>query len=276
MAHVTRGAIALALLAALAACSGNFSSGQQGNPLPPGGVGGATPMSNGTAAPNAKNGSATPSPGPATYPLADAANGFACPETQPDFACQIRFNVPPPTPTPKPSKKKTPPPTASPSPSPAPTLNPSATPSPASTAPTITLMAEALPKESPVMVHVPKDVTKVTTLMTVAITTNADFPLDGLAIASFTLPKDQIPGRGFALQLFLQRMQGKAKTYAPVISLDKSSLQKNMLIFGFTAPKFTVAKNNTYVLVLYGTGIPSASASPAPTSSASPSPTTSP
>jgi hypothetical protein len=71
-------------------------------------------------------------------------------------------------------------------------------------------------------------------------------------------------------------MQGKAKTYAPVISLDKSSLQKNMLIFGFTAPKFTVAKNNTYVLVLYGTGIPSASASPAPTSSASPSPTTSP
>ncbi len=130
------------------------------------------------------------------------------------------------------------------------------------------------------MAHVPKDVTKVTALMTVAISTTADFPLDGLAIASFTLPKDQIPGRGFALQLFLQRMQGKTKTYAPVISLDKSSLQKNMLIFGFTPPKFTVAKNNTYVLVLYATDIagatpgpttaPSSAPSAAPTSSASP------
>jgi hypothetical protein len=158
--------------------------------------------------------------------------------------------------------------------------NPSATPSPASTTPTITLTAEALPKESPVMVHVPKDATKVTTLMAVTITTSADFPLDGLAIASFTLPKDQITGRGFALQLFLQRMQGKTKTYAPVISLDKSSLQKNTLIFGFMPPKFTVAKNNTYVLALYATDIASASAGPeasgAPVSSASPLATSSP
>ncbi len=117
------------------------------------------------------------------------------------------------------------------------------------------------------MAHVPKDVTKVTALMTVAISTSADFPLNGLAIASFTLPKDQIPGRGFALQLFLQRMQGKTKAYAPVISLDKSSLQKNTLIFGFTPPKFTVAKNNTYVLVLYATDIAGASAAPSSTGS---------
>jgi hypothetical protein len=155
-----------------------------------------------------------------------------------------------------------------------PGANPSATPSPASTAPTITLTAAALPKESPVMVHVPKDAAKVTTLMTVAITTSADFPLDGLAIATFTLPKDQIPGRGFALQLFLQRMQGKTKTYAPVLSLDKSSLQKNMLIFGFTPPKITVQKNNTYVLVLYATDIAAASATPS--AAPSPSPTASP
>jgi len=121
--------------------------------------------------------------------------------------------------------------------------------------------------------------------MTVTITTNADFPLDGLAIASFTLPKDQLTtGRGYALQLFLQRMQGKTKTYAPVISLDKSSLQKNMLIFGFTPPKFTVAKNNTYVLALYATEIAGASAEPIPAASspttnlktAAPSPTSTP
>jgi hypothetical protein len=129
------------------------------------------------------------------------------------------------------------------------------------------------------MVHVPKDVVKTVTLMTVTITTSADFPLDGLAIASFTLPKDQITtGRGFALQLFLQRMQGKTKTYAPVISLDKSSLQKNILVFGFMPPKFTVAKNNTYVLALYATDIAVASAGPssAPSATASPSPTASP
>ncbi len=126
------------------------------------------------------------------------------------------------------------------------------------------------------MVHVPKDAAKVVALMTVTITTSADFPLDGLAIASFTLPKDQIPGRGFALQLFLQRMQGKTKTYAPVLSLDKSSLQKTMLIFGFTPPKITVQKNNTYVLALYATEIAGASALPSTTPSATPSPTRSP
>lgn len=130
------------------------------------------------------------------------------------------------------------------------------------------------------MVHVPKDVAKVNALMAVTITTSADFPLDGLAIATFNLPKEQIANRGFALQLFLQRMQGKTKVYAPVLSLDKSSLQKNTLIFGFTPPKMTVTKGNTYVLVLYGDDIGTPGASPTssatPNSTASPSSTASP
>jgi hypothetical protein len=119
------------------------------------------------------------------------------------------------------------------------------------------------------MVHAPKNALNVVALMMVTLTTSADFPLNGLAIAQFTLPKEQIGGRGFALQLFLQRTQGKSKSYAPVLSLDKSSLEKETLIFGFMPPKITVAKGNTYVLVLYGTDI---SASSAPTGSASPSP----
>jgi hypothetical protein len=122
------------------------------------------------------------------------------------------------------------------------------------------------------MVHIPKNVSQVVPLMTVSISTTADFPLDGLAIASFTVPKDQIPGRGFALQLFVQRTQGKTKSYLPVLSLDKSSLQSNTLVFGFMPPKFTVAKNTTYVLALYGTQIAGASA--APSTSGSPIPTT--
>jgi len=137
------------------------------------------------------------------------------------------------------------------------------------------LNAQALPKAAPAMVHVPKNALNVTALMMVTLTTSADFPLNGLAIAQFTLPKEQIGGRGFALQLFLQRMQGKTKSYAPVLSLDKSSLQKETLIFGFMPPKITVSKGNTYVLVLYATDI-SASAGASSTPSPSPNPSASP
>ncbi len=128
------------------------------------------------------------------------------------------------------------------------------------------------------MVHVPKNALNVIALMMVMITTSADFPLNGLAIAQFTLPQEQISGRGFALQLFLQRAQRKTKSYAPVLSLNKSSLQKSTLIFGFRPPKLTVGKGNTYVLVLYGTDVsqtPSGLAPSAPPS-ASPSPSSSP
>jgi len=121
------------------------------------------------------------------------------------------------------------------------------------------------------MVHVLKNALHVSALMMVTLTTTADFPLNGLAIAQFTLPKEQIGGRGFALQLFLQHTQGKTKSYAPVLSLDKASLQKNTLIFGFMPPKIVVSKGNTYVLVLYGTDI-----APSSAPSANPSPSSSP
>ena len=272
---LSRPALVALMLVAIAACSGNFSSGTQGNPIPPVGSSGPFGATVGSTAKPSATSSATP--GPAIYPLADAPNGFSCPDTLPDYSCQIRFNVPPPTPTPKPNPKAkhAPPPTPSPSPTPAPASSGSASPSPASSAPTVTLTAEAQPKAAPAMVHVPKDVSQVVPLMSVTLSTTADFPLDGLAIASFTVPKDQIPGRGFALQLFVQRMQGKSKSYAPVLSLDKSSLQKNTLVFGFMPPKIVVAKNTTYVLTLYATQIAapsSASPSPAPSPSASASP----
>lgn len=139
------------------------------------------------------------------------------------------------------------------------------------------LNAVALPKAAPAMVHVPKNALNVVALMMVTITTTTDFPLNGLAIAQFTLPKEQIGGRGFALQLFLQRTQGKTKSYAPVVSLDKSSLETDTLIFGFMPPKITVSKGNTYVLVLYGTDISASSApSAGPSSSPSPNPSSSP
>ena len=283
--EVSRGIVLLAMLAAFSACSGNFSSGTQPNPIPNTNAN-STTSTTATPTPGAKSSSALQtSPGPGVYPLADAANGFACPETAPGFSCQLRFNVPPPTPTPAPTRasgKKRPPPTASPSPSPtpSPTSNASASPGPSASpgataataaADTIMLSAQALPKAAPSMVHVPKNALNVVALMMVTITTSADFPLNGLAIAQFTLPKEQIGGRGFALQLFLQRTQGKTKSYAPVVSLDKSSLEKETLIFGFMPPKITVSKGNTYVLVLYGTDISASSvASPSPNPSSSP------
>ncbi|HEV2260716.1 MAG TPA: hypothetical protein VGR69_00275 [Candidatus Rubrimentiphilum sp.] len=245
---------------AVTACSGNYSTGTQPNPIPPAN---ATPAvaTNASATPGAKTATAKQtSPGNAVYPLADASNGFACPDTTEGFACVLRFNVKG-TASPSPSPQSPgPQPSSSESPSPAPT---------GSAPPSITLHATALPKDAPRMLHPPGNALDVIALMTVALSTSADFPLDGAAIAQFTLPKEQIGGRGFALQLFVQRVQGKTKSFAPVLSLDKASLQKNVLTFGFIPPKITVAKNTTYILALYATDLakstpPPASASPKP------------
>lgn len=248
---------------ALAACSGNYSTGTQSNPIPPAN---ATPAvaTNGSATPAAKSATgAQASPGAAVYPLADASNGFACPETTAGYACELRFNV-----------KGSASPSASPSPSPSSAPSATASPSPAPTGPpppSITLHASALPKDAPRMVHQPANALDVIPLMTVALSTTADFPLDGAAVAQFTLPKEQISGRGFALQLFVQRIQGKTKSFAPVVSLDKASLQKNVLTFGFIPPKITVAKNVTYILALYGIDLTKASPAPTPTATLKPS-----
>lgn len=254
--------------------------------------------------------SASPVPtfSPGTYAMAAAPTGFECPPTTDGYTCTIRFNVPPATPSPAPARKgkngkvaaATPSPTPSPSPTPTPTDTPapspdasssaspdeSASPSPSASASpdkggapavaTVALKAQAMPKDAPAMYHTPANTLDVVPLMMVHITPNADFALNGAAQAQFTLPKEQLGGRGFAVQLFRTKTSKKHTDYMPIWTFDKSNLKDDTLTFDFTPPKMTIPKGTTYVLVLYGddkskvSPSPSASASASPAASATP------
>ncbi|HZT11402.1 MAG TPA: hypothetical protein VFA29_01230 [Candidatus Baltobacteraceae bacterium] len=287
--------IFIATAIALGACSGNFGTGTgmpQTNPIPP--VGG----SSGPIGPNGMpqgefSAGPLPSPTPAgTYPITQAQTGFACPSTTTNYACTLKFNLPAPTPTPKPlpkGKKPTPTPSPTPTPTPTPSPVPSGSegppPSPTPTPPTITLKAEAMPKDAPSMVHTPVNSLDVVPLMMVTMTTNnGDFPLSGWAAADFTLPKEMVEGRGFALQLFQQTTSHRRTHYNAIWTFDKSILTDTTLTFNFQPPSMTIAKNSTYVLVLYAddkaqvtpTPVPTATRSAAPSSAPSSAPSGSP
>lgn len=136
------------------------------------------------------------------------------------------------------------------------------------------LTVAALPKDAPAMVHVPANSLDVVALMEVDLSPSADFVLDGPALAQFTLPKQQLSGRGFALQLFARAVKGKHTAYRALWTFDRSTLANGTLTFGFTPPKLTVAKGSTYALVLYGDDRPAATSSPpSPAASASPAAT---
>ena len=111
-------------------------------------------------------------------------------------------------------------------------------------------------------------------LMEVRLRTDADEVLQGKATADFTLPKEQIGGRGFAVQLFREYEKKKKRTDDFVGSYSDSKLNNNTLHFQLAMPKLEVKKNETWMLVLYGDELPGASASPGasipPDASASP------
>ncbi|HET7815335.1 MAG TPA: hypothetical protein VFL13_13295 [Candidatus Baltobacteraceae bacterium] len=292
----SRALLILAALAATAACSGNFATGtgmpQTQNGVPPVSASGQPPYDNKGMT---QNGSPSPnpslSPGVAsggTYPIADAQKGFTCPPTIDGYGCELRFNLPAPTPTPAPAKGKkgkaaTPAPTATPSPTPSPSPSPSpdegaspgGKPTPTPTPPpSIVLKNESLPKDAPAMVHTPAGSLDTVPLMMVHLTPNADFIVNGWAEASFTLPKEQVQERGFAVQLFKASVSKKRTTYEPIWTFDKSTLKENTLTFSFDPPKTTIPKGGTYVLVLYGDD-KSKVTSPAPAATGSSAPATS-
>lgn len=274
--------LSIALVLALAACSGNFGTGtgipqQGGNQLPP--LGNTTPMpeNNGKGLPE-PGASSTPAPAasPETYQIADAQRGFACPASPDGFGCTLSFNLPEPTPepsaTPKHKGKATPTPSPTPTPTPSPSPAPSGSVSPApSSSPssgTITLKAEPMPADAPKLVHTPPNSIDVIPLNMVTLGTNADFPLDGWVNAAFTLPADQFTkDRGFAVQLFSKSTKKKSTDFAPIWTFDRSTVSNNTLTFEFKPPKMKIAKGSTYVLVLYGDApkaTPLPSGAPAP------------
>jgi hypothetical protein len=112
---------------------------------------------------------------------------------------------------------------------------------------------------------------RVVPVMMVRLTTSGDFPLTDSAIATFTLPKEQLGKRGFAIQVFQVQTSKKHTNYKPLWTFNKSALKDRTLTFVFAPPKMTIPKGSTYALVLYGDAIavPSATPSVAPSAAAS-------
>ncbi len=116
-----------------------------------------------------------------------------------------------------------------------------------------------------------------TPLLAVRLTVDGDVTLDGSASADFTIPQEQVGGRGFAIQLF-QETQGKHHKVNDhyLGSYSQSTLTGNTLHFDFTPPLVTVKKGETWLFILYGDERPSATGSPAgagsPPANGSPAP----
>jgi len=116
-------------------------------------------------------------------------------------------------------------------------------------------------------------------LMAVRLKADGDVTLDGHARAVFTLPKEQIGGRGFAVQLFQEFIGRKNKHEDHFFgSFNNSKLSADTLTFEMDIPQLPVKKGEIWMLVLYGDELPSASGSPSakPSASASASPSGSP
>jgi hypothetical protein len=294
---------------ALAACSGSFGTGGSGGMNPP--TAPQAPASPGSAA----TAGTTPAPAPSgdtvTYPFSQAPSGMQCPTVN-GYSCLLTFNAPAPTPTPtatpkgktngkskakpksRPTATPTPTPTPSPSPSSTPTANAtsaaddgarpspiasgSAAPSPAGA--NVTFQLAALPKDAPAMVNPDPKALATTALIALRMHADGAVVLDGTAIAAFTLPKDQIGGRSYAIQLYQETVRKKHRDDRYVGTFSDSTLDGSTLRFVFTPPKLQIKKDEIWLFVLYSAETPSASAIPsgAPTStpSASPSPTPTP
>lgn len=129
------------------------------------------------------------------------------------------------------------------------------------------LQSAALPKNAPKMENPDPKAVATVALMSVRVHTDADVILEGKTIAEFTLPKEQIGGRGFAVQLFRVSTSKKKTSDIFVGSYSESKLDKNTLRFQLTMPKFQVKKDETWMLVLYGDELPEASGAPKSSSS---------
>jgi hypothetical protein len=109
-------------------------------------------------------------------------------------------------------------------------------------------------------------------LVALRLHTDADVTIAGDVTADFTLPKEQLGGRGFAVQLYHEEVSKKHKVTDTFFgSYAKSKLVGNSLTFDLNAPALQVKKDETWLIVLYGDELPSASTSPSTSPSSSPS-----
>jgi hypothetical protein len=276
--------IALAVLAlALAACQGSFGSG--GGTEAPGGVAppvnaqmppSSQPMA---VSPHASSTPTTPPGNSVTYAVSDAAHGVRCPQDQ-GFSCTLQFTALGVSPSPSASGSSSPSPSPTPTPTPTPLpsgMSPSASaspsPTPSSDVPHVTLTIAGLPKNAPKMNDPDPKAVATIALVTLRLRTDTDVTLTGTAAADFTLPQEQIGGRGFAVQLYHEVVTHRKTNDRFVGSYAKSKVNGTTLSFELPTPSLQIKKNETWLLVLYGDELPSATTSPKPSPSSSPRPT---
>ncbi|MEO6836656.1 MAG: hypothetical protein ABI231_12235 [Candidatus Tumulicola sp.] len=293
--------IAFAALAlALAACQGMDSGGMGGMMGPPvsqpgpmgsgGELQGPTIGANGQAELTVPG--ATLAPNQSQFAVGDGPNGVKCPVVT-QFTCTVSFNMPPPTPAPSPGAKATSKPKPTPTPTPSPTPSASASSSddsdsgdanPSPTPPgTIVLQMEPLPKDVPVMTNPDPRALRLTPLVAIRLQSDADFALNGNAAVAYTMPRQQVTGRSFAIQLYNEVAVRGKRTDQFLATYTKSAVGDTSVQFVFTTPKVTVKRGQIWLLALYGMQFPpgttptpspnpSASASAAPSSNPSPTP----
>lgn len=113
-------------------------------------------------------------------------------------------------------------------------------------------------------------------LVSLRMHTDADVTFAGNVSIDYTLPKEQIGGRGFAVQLYNESTKHGKTTDSFFGNYAKSKLTGTTLHFDIDAPALQVKKNERWLLVLYGSELPSATAAPSTSPKASRSPSASP
>jgi hypothetical protein len=132
------------------------------------------------------------------------------------------------------------------------------------------LRIAGMPKDAPKMVNPDPKAVSTVALVLLRLHTDADVTLAGKITIDYTLPKEQVGGRGFAVQLYHEGTKKKKVTQTFFGSYSESKLTGSTLHFEINAPALAVKKDEVWLLVLYGDELPSSS-SPSPSPSGSPS-----
>lgn len=284
-----------ALALALGSCQGLDSGGMGGGGMmgppvsQPGPMGTGGDMQGPTIGANGQaeltQPGATLAPNQTQFAVADGPSGVKCPVVT-LFGCTVSFNIPTPapaasgaTPTPKP----TPTPTPTPSPSASDDSDDNSDSGDANASPTppgtITLQMEPLPKDVPAMTNPDPRALRVTPLVAIRLQSDTDFSLNGTAAVNYTIPRQQVSGRSFAIQLYNEAALRGKRTDQFLATYTKSTVGDTTIQFNFTTPRVTVKRGQIWLLALYGMQFPPGTTptpSPSPGGSATPSPSPSP
>jgi hypothetical protein len=141
----------------------------------------------------------------------------------------------------------------------------------------ITLQFEPLPKDIPGMTNPDPRALRVTPLTAIRLQSDTDFSLNGRASVVYTMPRQQIYGRSFAIQLYNEGAVHGKRTDTYLATYTQAVIGDTTVQFTFPTPTVTVRRGQIWLLAMYGMQFPPGTTpTPSPTAGASSSPTTSP